>query len=422
MTINAKSEAGFTMIEALVATAIMVIVTAGVFSVLNPSQGIFQTQPEVSDMQQRLRVGVDQLKHDLMNAGAGSYSGLNSASSISAQQVGSLINYFAPIWPSSQGADPTIDQPPGTFTTDRITIIYVPSTGAQTTVKTDMASTSASIYVNTESGCPQVNGVVDPLCGFKAPPDPPTKAAIYDGTGAFDTFVVTARDESAQTLDLQHTQNGGALSKAYKGTSSVNFTRVAEIAYHVYYLNAPTKQLMHYDGLSTATPVLDNVVGLRFDYYGDPQAPVRMKPDSATDRTATYGPTPPDPGVPAPSGSPWATGENCTWQMSGGTQVTKLASLGVGTGLVQLTSSQLTDGPWCPDGTNSNKYDADLFRIRKIRVTLRLQTGNDSLRAAVSQGQTALFTNAGTSKNTSRAIPDQSIRFDVTPRNMNLGR
>jgi len=34
-------------------------VTAGVFTVLNPAQGTFQSQPEVSDMQQRVRVAVD---------------------------------------------------------------------------------------------------------------------------------------------------------------------------------------------------------------------------------------------------------------------------------------------------------------------------------------------------------------------------
>jgi hypothetical protein len=87
-----------------------------------------------------------------------------------------------------------------------------------------------------------------------------------------------------------------------------------------------------------------------------------------------------------------------------------------------MTPAQLTDGPWCPDAANSNKYDADLLRIRKIRVTLRLQSGNDSLRAAVTEGQTALFTNAGTSKNKARTVRDQTVRFDVSPRNMNLGR
>ena len=51
-----------------------------------------------------------------------------------------------------------------------------------------------------------------------------------------------------------------------------------------------------------------------------------------------------------------------------------------GPSLVMLTAAQLTDGPWCPDAASANRYDADLLRIRKVRVTIRLQTGNAALR------------------------------------------
>ena len=59
MSANRQPQAGFSLVEALVATLVMVTVTAGVFAVLDPSHGILRTQPEVADMQQRLRVGVD---------------------------------------------------------------------------------------------------------------------------------------------------------------------------------------------------------------------------------------------------------------------------------------------------------------------------------------------------------------------------
>jgi type II secretory pathway pseudopilin PulG len=415
MNSNQRSEAGFTLIEALVATTIMVVVTAGVFSVLNPSTGAFQRQPEMSDIQQRLRVGMDTLKHDLVNAGAGSYSGMNGGA-FTGQNVGSLVNYFAPIQPFKQGWDPTLDDGVGQFFNDRITIIYVPSTAAQTTVNADMANASSRIVVNAETGCPQNGAGADPLCGFKASQ---TKAVIYDGTGAFDTFAVTAVDETTSTLDLQHTQQG-TLSKAYLGSASAHSTRIAEISYHVYFLDPVKKQLMHYDGLTTATPVLDNVVGLNFEYYGDPQPPAFKR--LGTDQSVTYGPMPP---ALASTQAPFAVGENCIWQMSGGVQVLRppMASLGnANGGLVPLTAAQLTDGPWCPDANNANKYDADLLRIRKIRVTLRLQSGNAALRGSLTTGQNALFTNAGTAKTAAQSVPDQSIRFDVSPRNMNLGR
>jgi hypothetical protein len=33
-----------------------------------------------------------------------------------------------------------------------------------------------------------------------------------------------------------------------------------------------------------------------------------------------------------------------------------------------------------------------------------------------------LFTHGGTSQGGERYVPDQQLRFDITPRNMNLGR
>jgi len=63
------------VLEMLVATAIMMAVTGAVFGLMDPAQGFFAAQPELSDMQQRVRVGVETLQRDLMMAGAGTYSG-----------------------------------------------------------------------------------------------------------------------------------------------------------------------------------------------------------------------------------------------------------------------------------------------------------------------------------------------------------
>lgn len=424
MTRKLTSARGFTLIEALIATSIMVVVTAGVFSVLNPSGGLFKAQPEVADMQQRLRLGVDQLKHDLMNAGAGSYSGLNDTTNY--QTARSLANYFAPVLPYVQSSDSN-DDGQGKFFTNHITIIYVPSTAAQTSLKSNMTSATSQIQVNQESGCPfkpNTQQVADPLCGFHAStttsPDP-TKAVIYDGTGAFDGFVVTAVDENGSNLDFQHLQQG-TFSQAYKVPS-----RISEMTVHSYFLKTDTKQLMHDDGLGTTTAVLDNVVGLNFEYYGDPQPPAFIAPNTANLST-TYGPAPPGLGATTPIGT-WPVGENCMWTIQGTgsarTYVPRLGTIGGGGGaLVQLTSANLTDGPWCPDGGNSNKYDADLLRIRKIRVTIRVQTGNSALRGSgsLTTGPDALFSNGGTAASVAKSVPDQSIRFDVSPRNLNLGR
>ena len=46
MNSRRRLEAGFTLVEALAATTIVVLLTAGVLSALNPARGVFKTQPE----------------------------------------------------------------------------------------------------------------------------------------------------------------------------------------------------------------------------------------------------------------------------------------------------------------------------------------------------------------------------------------
>jgi hypothetical protein len=160
-------------------------------------------------------------------------------------------------------------------------------------------------------------------------------------------------------------------------------------------------------------PVLDNVVGLNFEYYGDPWPAELTHP--GVDQSTTYGPMPPAPDV---LNAPWPAGENCIVQMVDGLQVSRLAALGnPGGGLVRLTPQQLTDGnatadsAWCPDAGNPNRFDADLLRIRRVRVTIRLQTPNASLRGSLTDGPDAPFINAGTSRGGYRWVPDtDSIR------------
>jgi type II secretory pathway pseudopilin PulG len=419
-----RAERGFSLVEALAATTIMVVVTAGLFRVLDPSSSAFGTQPEVADLQQRLRAGVSQLKGDLLNAGAGSYSGLNDTTNH--QTARSLANYFAPVLPYVQSSGSN-DDGQGRFFANRITIIYVPSTAAQTSLKSDMVSADSWIQVNQESGCPFKPGttdVADPLCGFHAGAggtDDATHAVIYDGTGAFDEFVVTSVDESGSNLGIQHLQQG-TLSHAYKVPS-----RISEVRSRSYFLKLDTNQLMQDDGLGAAAPALDNVVGLSFEYYGDPLPPALVASSTANLPT-TYGPAPP--GLEATTAiAGWPPGENCVWEIRGTgserTYASRLFAMGDGSGgLVPLTAASLTDGPWCPDAGNSNRYDADLLRIRKIRVTLRVQAGNRALRGSGSLaiGPDALFTNGGTARSLSSSVPDQAIRFDISPRNLNLGR
>jgi hypothetical protein len=65
---------------------------------------------------------------------------------------------------------------------------------------------------------------------------------------------------------------------------------------------------------------------------------------------------------------PFTAGENCLFVNDGSpTPAPRLPALGNGSrSMVPLTAAQLTDGPWCPDDANPNRWDADLLRIRRL--------------------------------------------------------
>lgn len=389
-----RQQEGFSLLEAVFATALMLTVTAGVFQMMNPAQGSFSAEPEIADMQQRLRVGADTLSKDLVMAGAGAYLGT---------QAGSLGYFFAPVLPFRQGAvnDDGVEK----AFDDRITVIYVPSTTAQTTLAVALAGNSATptLTLAAETDCPKnpATGLPYLECGFVKD----MSVLVFDDTGNYDMFTITSvADATAQ-----------AVVKRPPDSANTNYpigSKVIEAASHTYYLKTDTAnkvyQLMHYDGTSnTDVPVVDHVVGLKFEYFGEPQPPVLRNPtDAALLWKTTYGPKP--------------TGGVANCIFSGDVPpVPQLSVLGGGNpGLVPLTAAMMTDGPWCPSAANANRWDADLLRIRRIGVTLRVQTAVDALRGPAS----ALFTHGGTSQGGVKWVPDQEIRFSVSPRNLNLGR
>ena len=122
-----SSSRGYTLVELLVSMGIMVVVTGAIFQLINPSQATAQIQPEVQDMQQRMRVATDTMFKDVVMAGAGPYQG---------PVTGSLNNFFAPIIPRRIGfLNP---DPYQSARTDAITLTYIPNSFSQTTISQAM--------------------------------------------------------------------------------------------------------------------------------------------------------------------------------------------------------------------------------------------------------------------------------------------
>lgn len=359
-----RSQAGFTLTELMISTAIMLVVTGSIFSLMSPAQGTSQAQPEVADMQQRMRVGSEILFKELVMAGAGPYQGAST---------GSLINFFAPILPrrtGRTGADPT--RGAASFRSEAITLSYIPNSYSQTTIRDQMPSVAAELKVFDQPNCPRGRE----LCGFETG----MQVIIFDPSGNFDTFEITnVQDEAGK---LQHRQD--PLNYPYEPGA-----QVTQIVSNTYYLDTTTNKLMRYNGADEDIALVDNVVELEFQYFGDPNPPRFPKPAAGA--------------------------ANCLYDADGN-YIGPAALPPTDGSLVALSSAILTDGPYC--GSGSNEFDADLLRIRKVRVNLRVQAASETLRGS----DPVLFRKPGTAPGGERYVPDYRVSFDVTPRNLNLAR
>src|SRR6266576_3016822 len=69
--LTTHNQEGFTVIEMMVAVTIMIIVSAGVFSLMKSSMTIATASYEMTDAQENLRIAQEYINRDLMNAGDG---------------------------------------------------------------------------------------------------------------------------------------------------------------------------------------------------------------------------------------------------------------------------------------------------------------------------------------------------------------
>jgi Tfp pilus assembly protein PilW len=370
-----RSEAGYSLIELLISSAIMITITGAIFGLVNPAQGTAQTTPEVSDLQQRGRVASDILFKELIMTGAGTYQG---------PVRGSLVNFFAPIMPRRVGR--TNPDAINVFRSDTITLSYIPNTYSQTTISSPMPNVSAELKVTNQPNCP----AGQELCGFSEG----MEVLIFDTSGNFDTFTITQVQDAA--AHLQH--HGQDLSYPYDVGASV--TQVKRNTYYWCRPNsdrtcpneATASQLRQYDGANNDVPLVDNVVGLVFDYFGDPNPPLQPKPPLGV--------------------------ENCLYDTAGVYKNLPVLAGDEGS-LARLTPAVLTDAVGAQlCGAGSSQFDPDLLRVRKVRVTLRVQVAAAALRGA----NTLLFRNPGGARESARQVPDYTVSFEVTPRNLNLTR
>ena len=256
-----RAQQGFSLIEIVVAMALTGVVLAAVFTAIDPAHGSFAAEPEVVDMQQRLRVATQTLAEDLVAAGA--RSGTAASLGLAAARLPAVLPYRV---------GPLNGSPPSSATADVVTILSVPVTAAEMTIADAIRAPAAETTIVATTGCPLTGGGPDPACGLRTG----AMVLVRDREG-FDVFSVSSIAGSTVSLEqVRHT-----LARPLPAGSLI-----VEVAAATYYLRADdaarTYQLMRYNGRSSDAPVVDHVVALGFEYVGvdvDGRTEVPLGPD-----------------------------------------------------------------------------------------------------------------------------------------------
>jgi hypothetical protein len=216
-----------------------------------------------------------------------------------------------------------------------------------------------------------------PACGFSEG----MTVLLFDAHGNSDLFTILG--VVGLTLNVRH--KGAGSVAAYAAGSSVLGVESTS-----YYLDNRSRVLRSYDGDTSDLPLVDDVVGMELTYYADVRPPRRP--------------------------SPAAGQANCLYDADGTYQTALLPVLSTDDGqMAVLSGDMVTDGPWC--GSGDSQFDADLLRVRRVRVLLRLQASDPAARGM----DRARFRVHGTARRSAAMVADVTVAIDVTPRNLRQG-
>jgi hypothetical protein len=349
-------QAGYSLVEMLVATAITVTVLGLACGLAVEAHTIWRTDAARIDLQQRARVAADVLTRALLDTGGGPHAGAGK---------GPLVRALPPIVPRRTGARRA--DSPTLFKRDAFTVIRSVAEAEQAELLLAAPPGTGIIEITPSPSCAL------PACGFAAG----SIGLLFDGRGNYDIFTIVHVDGMA--LTIRH--HGGGSSVTYAAGSP--FLHVAEDAY---YLDPSAHLLRTYDGDLTDSPLLDDVVGMEVEYYGDIHPPLWPRP---------------------PAGE-----ANCLYSGDGTYESALMPVLPGAASVTLLSPETLTDGPWC--GSGANQFDADLLRVRRVHVTLRLQAADPAVRAH----DPGRFRQPGSARRSDLLVSDVDVALDISLRNL----
>jgi hypothetical protein len=343
---------GTSLVDLLVAMALVLLLAAGVTRVVHDGANILTMFPVAADLAQRVRAVRAALERDVGVAGAGP---------VRLPAAAPLVAWVPPVWPRRVGTDAA--DPETEAYSDRLTLLTVPDGAAESLLEA-MVSAEAALVPSAGPWCPPVALT----CGFRS------DRALF----VFDDL---ARVDVTRALAILPgvVQPEAPLSTAYGAGA------VLTEGYLVSYRYDPARRQIRRALVSgRELPLVDEVVGFHIEYLGDPFPP--------------RGPVPP------------AGEDNCVIDRDGRSRLPVLApDAGA---LVRLTAAALADGPWC--GAPPFRFDADLFRVRRIRFRVRFQADAPAARGR----DPARFRHPGVAVDPTAEVPDVEVVLDVAPKNL----
>jgi hypothetical protein len=228
-----RADAGYTLVELLVAAALLILLTAFTCTILADTRAALQVVAERADVHQRGRVALDFLAFRIRGAGAGPDRGA---------AAGPLVRWLPPIRPGRLGRRDAGAE----FSTAVWTVESLPGV-PPATLAFDAPAGAAILDVELAAGCALPCGFVERLA-----------LVLVDPGGDFDVFVVTSFDGVSAAVRPLAVGTGASFPRG---------TPVLPVDVRGYYWNAPARELRVFDADGTDLPAVDNVVAMSVEYF-----------------------------------------------------------------------------------------------------------------------------------------------------------
>jgi type II secretory pathway pseudopilin PulG len=309
---------GASLVELLVAMAIVLAGAGLAARVVIEASDAFAWQPVASELSQRAEALAQLLTADLTAAGAGPRA--RPAPGDGSPEPLRLRAWLPAILPRLVALDG--GDADDTAAEDRLSILTIADGAAQAVVRR-----------------------LPPRWGFVPGPTCP---APVDGCGFSDGLPVLWL-EARPGFQLGDADTVDASGLGVTGiTATADDAVVAAVEVVSYRFDRVRGELLRGRAGGRGLPVAGHVTGFAVEWWGDAEPP---------------------------AGPSWTPGlETCVTLADGRPRLPPLAPPGAPP--IRLDVARLTDGPWC--GTPPFRFDADLFRVRRVRVRLGLAADTDA--------------------------------------------